>query len=113
MNSAHHSIKPKTGAYSAIREPEARAHYVENGQRHQPAPSEVHKLVIAEARQRAAHPHVEKQETENLQDKPEDGQQCANREVVRRWQQIAKWTSPAAQKQQGGYATHHDHVGVF
>src|ERR1700690_2575132 len=88
------------GAYSVISEPEARCYDVEHGERHQPAPSIVHKLVIAEAGQRAAHPNVKKQETENFEYKPENRKQRTHNEDVRRGKQIAEWTRPAAQKEQ-------------
>ena len=43
-------------------------------QGHQELPAKAHQLVVAETRQRAAYPDVEKQEAEDLGDKPEHGQ---------------------------------------
>ncbi len=55
----------------AVGKPQACAHNVQNGKRQQKPPAIVHQLVIAEARQRAPHPHIQKQKTENLEHKPE------------------------------------------
>jgi len=45
-------------------------HHVGDGYRQQEFPAEVHQLVIAEARECAAHPDVEKQHREDLRKKP-------------------------------------------
>src|SRR5579872_3263810 len=45
-------------------------------QRQQELPAKRHQLVIAEARQRAAHPDVQKEKCNNLGGEPEHGQKC-------------------------------------
>src|SRR5271156_1642002 len=50
-------------------------HQIGNRQRQQKLPAERHQLVVAEARQRPAHPDIKKEETENLRPKPEQRQQ--------------------------------------
>src|SRR5262245_27154705 len=47
---------------------------VGNGQRQQKLPAEGHQLVIAEARQCATDPYIQKDEEENFEREPEHGQ---------------------------------------
>src|SRR5580698_4416369 len=56
---------------SAISKPEACSNNVEDGERQQVAPSEVHELVIAETRQSSAHPDVDAQKENYLDYEPE------------------------------------------
>src|SRR5208337_1818606 len=48
--------------------------YIRDGQRQEKLPAEGHELVIAETRQRAADPDVNKDENENPQRNPQDWQ---------------------------------------
>src|SRR5581483_3790018 len=98
---------------SAVRKPQAGADDVENRQRHQIAPAEVHELVIAEAGQRSPHPDVEKEETKNLGDEPEDREQSIDKAILDRAKQVAPGTRPTAEKEQRSHATYRDHVGVL
>ena len=51
-----------------------RANQIRQRQRQQKLPAERHQLVVAEARQRPAHPDIEKKKTENLGREPEHRQ---------------------------------------
>ncbi len=98
---------------SAIGKPEACSHNVEDGERKQIAPSEVHQLVIAEARQRAAHPDVETEKQKDFCDEPEERQKCVDEGALKRRHQVAEGAGPAAKKKQRGHAAHVDHVAVL
>ena len=67
---------------STIGKPKACSHYVEDRERHQNSPSEVHQLVIAEARQSSTHPNVKKQEAEDLEHEPENWHQCVDKDIL-------------------------------
>ena len=66
-----------------------------------------HATAIAEARQRAAHPDIQKKKHKNFDGKPENRQ---NRFDHRRSKQRP---IPSAKKHQGCQARHRDHVGVL
>src|SRR5712692_3476460 len=73
---------------------------VRDGQREQKLPSKSHKLVIAEAGQRATNPNVDKEKAENPQHEPEHRQ---NRLQPRRAEERSV---PSAQEKQRGQAGH-------
>src|ERR1035441_3254852 len=98
---------------SVVGKPKACSHNVQDGQRHEISPSEAHQLVITEARKRSPHPHIEEQEAEDFGDKPEDGKQGVDKDVLRWPYKVAERACPSAQKKQRGHTTHVDHVGVF
>src|ERR1035438_10806469 len=75
---------------SPVRKPKAGRNNVQNRQRHQPAPAEVHELVIAEARQRPAHPHIQKEESKNLEHKPEEGKSGIEKDILKGRNQVAE-----------------------
>src|SRR6202007_1718091 len=77
----------RESALVAVSECQGRRQDVKNGDGHKKLPAEVHQLVIAEARKRAAHPDIEQKEGENLYDKPDDRE---NRARYRPVQNIVK-----------------------
>ena len=50
----------------------SRNHNIDDRQRNQNLPAQIHQLIVAETRQRPAHPHEKENEKENLS-KQEDG----------------------------------------
>src|SRR5258708_40286643 len=78
----------REGVLTAVSECQGRRQDVENGDGQKKLPAEAHQLVIAEARKRAAHPDIEQEEEQNLDDEPEDGKDSPddraveNRDVV-------------------------------
>src|ERR1700688_5071237 len=50
---------------------QARDHHVQDRKRKQHLPSEIHQLIVAETRKRAAHPNVNEQKNRNLRQEPE------------------------------------------
>src|SRR3954463_5311373 len=89
---------------------------VGDGRRKQELPSEGHQLVITEARQRAAHPDVEKDKETDLQDEPECGNKCGDNRGKRycRYEcETFEWTVHSAEKEKCGDAGRGEHVGVL
>src|SRR5512146_558326 len=70
-------------------------------------------LVVAEARQRAAHPHIKEQEAEDLCHKPKERHERVDKDVLRRGNEVAQRACPSSQEQQRGNTAHVDHVGVL
>src|ERR1700733_207574 len=96
---------------SAPGKPEARSHNVEDGERKQIAPAEVHELVIAEAGQRSAHPDVDTEKENYLDYKPEQRHKDVDECVLE--MHHPERVRPAAQKKQRGHTANVDHVAVF
>src|ERR1039457_1418537 len=80
--------------------PEARPDDVEHGHRHKILPPVAHQLVVTEARQRTAHPDIQKEEKENLGHEPQDRYQDVQEHILWWRNQIAKWAGPATEKEQ-------------
>src|SRR6185437_47542 len=96
------------------REREAGDDDVGHGEREQKLPSEAHELVITEAGERGSDPYVEKQKSEDFDDKPQDGEggieECGV-EVGR--EGVAEGRGGATEEEQRGDAAYGDHVGVL
>ena len=87
--------------------PRSRQHHIQNRQRNQRFPSEVHQLVVAETRDRPADPHKDENKEDNLgeqYDRPHEAAQPARidaRKIV------------AAEINRGNDRTGNEHVDVF
>src|SRR5580700_4188416 len=95
-------------------DPEAGDNDVGDGDGDEKLPAEAHELVVAEARKRAAHPDIEKEEAEDFGDEPEDREdrrEDGTRENVT--EERSEGAGPAAEEKQRGDAADGDHVGVF
>src|SRR5437899_2534331 len=92
-----------------VRNDKAGHNNVGQGKREQKLPAERHQLVITEARQRAADPNVNKDESDNFQNEPKDRHQR-----LKYWRQEAGyWSSPSAEEQGGRDTRHREHIAVF
>src|SRR6266550_3651308 len=88
---------------------EAGDHNIGQRQREQKLPAERHQLVIAETRQRTADPDVNKDESDNFQNKPE-----YRRERLKyRRQEAWNWTSPSTKEQRGRDTGDGEHIAIF
>src|SRR5690348_7549823 len=81
---------------SAVCKPEACSDDVEDGQRQEHAPAEIHELIVAETRHCAAHPDVEKEEKENFDAEPAERNQCVRPGVGGRRKHDADGAGPSA-----------------
>ncbi len=84
-----------------------RANQIHQRERQQKFPAKRHQLVVAEARQRPAHPYIQKEKRKNLRREPEHREQrLQNRRPKDR-------PMPSAEKQKCRQARHRDHVRVL
>ncbi len=94
-------------------EPQTGGENIENGQGHQVLPAKAHQLVVTEPGKGAAHPDVQKKETENLQHKPEHRHDGLDHDAAEGGNQRPEGAGPSAKKEQSGHAADGDHVGVL
>src|SRR5579864_647307 len=103
-------IQPRTETRDALFSPchcNCSGNQIGQRQWQQKLPAKRHQLVVTEARQRAAHPDVNKEKDKNLGHKPEHRQQSLH---IPRPKQRAV---PSAQEQKSSQAAYRDHVRVF
>src|SRR5689334_11836759 len=88
-------------------------HHIRQRQREQELPAEGHQLVIAEARQRATDPDVNKDKEDDFRNKPENRQKCLDDGRQRDRRRDVERGMPSAEEKRRRDARDGEHIAVL